>query len=241
MRSDHLLRQLASARAYLDAAAAAPSERAWRALCERRTAPALARLQARLDRWAKGAAPRLADRIDLLLLLLNAPGRTGRAGEGVLGVTRLLKLLFIAGHELGADALTPAPYAFVPYKFGPFCGAVYDDVSVLVHSGLVKRAELDDDGEVHRADAIDEDLPGNGANVLYRLTRKGREFARALEEPAARKRRNILAGLRVVKTELASLPLRDLLRYVYTRYPEYATESEILGRVLGRQTVSPPP
>ncbi|MFO7649803.1 MAG: hypothetical protein R6X13_00480 [bacterium] len=234
MPKDSLDRELTLARAYLDAAATAPSERAWRALCDRRTAPALARLQARLDRWTKGASPRLADRIDLLLLLLNAPGRTGRAGEGVLGVTRLLKLLFVAGHELGADALSPAPYAFVPYKFGPFCGAVYDDVSVLVRAGLIRRVELDDDGEVHRSDDLDEGLPNNGANVLYRLTRKGQEFARALEEPAARKRRNILAGLRVVKTELASMPLRDLLRYVYSRYPEYATESEILKRVLGR-------
>jgi hypothetical protein len=234
MRSDRLLRELASARAWLDAAAAAPSDRAWRALAERRTQPALARLQARLDRWARGAAPRIADRVDLLLLLLNAPGRSGRHAEGVLGVTRLLKLLFLAGHELGADSLAPVPYAFVPYKFGPFCGAVYDDVSVLVRAGLVKRVELDEDGEVHRADDIDEDLPQNGANVLYRLTRKGREFARALEAPARQKNRSLLPGLRVIKTQFGNLPLRDLLRYVYTRYPEYATESEILARVLGR-------
>lgn len=239
MTDGSLDRELALARAWLDTAAAAPSDRAWRALCDRRTAPALARLQARLDRWTRGAAPRLADRIDLLLLLLNAPGQSGRTGEAVLGITRLLKLLFVAQHELDAAALFSRSYAFVPYKFGPFSGAVYDDVSVLIRAGLVKRVELDDDGEVHRSADIDEELPGNGANVLYRLTRKGREFARALEAPAAAKRRNVLPGLRVVKTQFASLPLRELLRYVYTRYPEYATESEILGRILGHRADGP--
>jgi len=31
-----------------------------------------------------------------------------------------------------------------------------------------------------------------------------------------------------------TLPLTQLLRYVYTRYPEYTTASEIVAKVLGK-------
>lgn len=235
-----LKERFALAQSWLEAAANKTTGRAWQTLNERRTEPELARLKKRLEQWRAGRPVRQFQRGDLLLLLLAAPGKSHSAGEGIAGVTRLLKLLFIAQHELGADALTPAPYAFVPYRFGPFCSAVYDDLSVLVRAGLVRRVELDDEGEVQRTDDLDEGLPGNGSNVVYRLTRRGREFARALAGPAEKKCRNLLAGLGIVKARLAPLPLRELLRYVYSRWPEYTVESEILARVLGAPAENEP-
>ena len=42
------------------------------------------------------------------------------------------------------------PYRFQPYRMGPFSAEVYDDLAVLVGAGLVRAAELEEDGTVHR-------------------------------------------------------------------------------------------
>jgi hypothetical protein len=211
-------------------------EQSWIAVRRRLAEPALVELQSRLARFnEQPRSLRLADRKDILLLLLYVKNAAGRLYEGVCGTTRILKLLFIASKELGVDALVRRPYAFVPYRFGPFTAAVYDDLWLLGQAGLVRREELDSDGEpVIRTDAdIDEGFTFNGLATRYRLTRRGRAFAAALLESGAKRKPNLEPGLVIIKAQFGSLPLRDLLRYIYTRYPSYATESRILGRILG--------
>jgi len=216
-------------------------ERAWQRLQQRLREPELGRFLARLNRIEQGRErPRVKDRKDILLLLLYVPGRTGKTGEGILGITRILKLLFIAAQELALETLVPKFYSFQPYKLGPFAARVYDDVEILVRAGLVQRELLDQDGfPVIQDDAtIDEGFRLNGLGTLYRLTAKGRAFCRRLLEsrdksPIANRQSKIIQGFVILKTRFGSLPLRELLRYVYRRYPEYTTESEILERVLG--------
>jgi hypothetical protein len=233
MNEEELVRRLSQLREALTPTAA-QTGRAWRELQYRLQEPARKLLSERLARSATGKV-RLGDRKDLLLLLLYVRGRFGKIGEGIPGTTRILKLLFIAARELNVDALVRTPYRFVPYRFGPFAPDLYSDIEVLVGCGLVKREELDESGEpvIRRDETIDEGLEYNGLTTLYRLTRKGRPFAAALLAAALRRQPNVQAGLEVVKRECGSLSLRELLRYVYSRYPEYATESEILKKVLG--------
>jgi hypothetical protein len=212
-------------------------ERAWVGVRRLLSAPRVGILKQRLERYEAGISRlRLRDRPDLILVLLYSRGRLGKVAEGIRGTTRVLKLLFLATKELGAGDLVRPAYEFVPYRFGPFAAAVYDDMDVLIRAGLVRRAELDEDSEpVIRTDAaVDEGLSGNGVNVVYYLSSRGRRFAEALTASAGRRKPGLVPGLAALKARLGSMVLPELLRYIYTRYPEYTTESEILKQVLAR-------
>ncbi len=212
--------------------------RSWVRVRRLMSRPMQEKLTLRLKRFAAGTGrARISDRKDLVLLLLYVKGRFGHLCEGVLGTTRILKLLFLATKQLPANELVAVPYRFVPYRFGPFTGQVYDDLEMLIQTGLVERTELDQDGTpTTRADAdLDEGFRFNGLATLYRLTEKGEQFARALLADVERRRPGLAEGLAVLKARFGRLPLRDLVRYIYTNYPEFATESEIAEQVLGEE------
>lgn len=65
---------------------------------------------------------KVEDPSDLLLVLLYAPGRTGRLGEPIDGITRLQKLMFLLQNEKSLPRLlTDAKqYMYSPYKMGPY-------------------------------------------------------------------------------------------------------------------------
>ncbi|MGC9111794.1 MAG: hypothetical protein ACP5JB_08065 [candidate division WOR-3 bacterium] len=212
--------------------------------------PALRRLLARLKRFEHQPEKiRLTDRKDLLLLLFYAPGRTGRFAEPLLGMTRITKLLFLALAELNLKKLTRTTYRFQPYKLGPFAPELYDDLEILIQAGLIQAVSLQPDGiPVIRTDARTIQLLNrlnsgitaaerlDAAQLLLELTPRGRRLARALFQIATRRQKNLAAGLKIIKTQFGSLPLTQLLRYVYTRYPEYTTRSEILDRIIKNRT-----
>jgi hypothetical protein len=242
---DELDRVFAAVRQELDRRAAAAQDRCWLELRARLAAPALKRLETRLARFAESSRARLGDRLDLALLLL---GPETEPGMGVFGTTRFMKMLFLAVKELGVDALVPNPYRFQPYKLGPFCAEVYDDLDVLVRARLVAKRNLDSDGEpVIQADmavrravvqlngglAEAERLPALSAH--YRLTGQGRRFASSLLASAERRRHNLARGLAAVRAHYGTMPLSELLGYVYRQYPEYTTESRIIEQVLSRR------
>ncbi|MEO0019097.1 MAG: hypothetical protein ABIK47_00435 [candidate division WOR-3 bacterium] len=210
--------------------------------------PAQKRLILRLKRFEENPkALRLTDRKDLLLLLLYAPGRTQRYAEPLLGMTRITKLLFIALKELNLGKLIRKPYQFAPYKLGPFSPELYDDLEILMQAKLLRCYEIDPAGmPVVKTDAETIKLLTalnsgvktaerlDAGQLLFELTPRGRRFARALFQIASRKKKNLAAGLKIIKAQFGSLPLTQLLRYVYRRYPEYTTKSEIIDRIIGK-------
>jgi uncharacterized protein YwgA len=216
--------------------------------------PALRRLLARLERFERHPEKiRLADRKDLLLLLLYAPGRTGRLAEPLLGMTRITKLLFLALTELNLRKLTRTTYCFQPYKLGPFAPELYDDLEILIQAGLVRAVSVQPDGMPFiRTDAqtvrlltkLNSGITAaerlDAARVLLELTPKGRRLARVLLQQALRRHRTLLSGLKIIKAQFGALPLTRLLSYVYRRYPEYTTRSQIIDRILTPSQPEPP-
>ena len=66
----------------------------------------------------------------------------------------------------------------------------------------------------------------------YRLTENGKDrveklFQKGEYEP-------IVDGIRRIKSEFGKYSLNDLLYYIYTKYDEMATESEIKDKILRR-------
>jgi len=57
------------------------------------------------------------------------------------------------------------------------------------------------------------------------------KYAKALINWADKKDPEIAIKLRVYKTYYAQAPLKKLLEYIYKKYPEYATESEVIKKI----------
>jgi hypothetical protein len=121
---------------------------------------------------------------------------------------RVVKGLFLAQHQDVDETIVPLsfqPYHFYPYAYGPFSSEVYADLDRLHEAGLVER----------------QDVPGK-TYARWRLTPEGQNVAShvlAELEPHA------VARLRAAKRCVVFTAFSSLLRYVYGRFPSYATSS----------------
>ena len=176
----------------------------------------------------------------MLMMLLAAPGARGKEGEPIQGTTRLQKLVFLLEHEANLKPTKGDDFDFTAWKFGPVSKELYDDLEKLENLGLLEsepvsepsKTELDEYGlsfddlmgeeESQSRDSFEE--------KRYRLSEKGLKWVRdrGLHTEAFEK-------IKKVKEKYGALSLQDLLHYIYTKFPEMATASEIRGKVLRRR------
>jgi hypothetical protein len=170
-------------------------------------------------------------RAEFIPMLLYVKGRTARIGEGIRGITRFIKLLFLLDKETDLGKLVKVFYEFVPYKIGPFEPAVYQDLQVLEIAGIVKKQTYTyaipfGDKE------IDEGFNGNNQATIYTLTDEGMKYAKALISWLDKKDQEIALQMRKYKTYYAQASLKKLLEYIYKKYPEFTKESEIIKDII---------
>lgn len=177
-------------------------------------------------------------RRDLELLLI------GLEDGGLNGITRLQKLLFLLQKEGGLERFG-SHFAFIPYKAGPYSPEIYDDLEFLENLGLLE-SEVMAEATPPEAAEIDfltfENLMGEGgvselspdsyAERQFKVTAKGKQRVEAML--ARKEYEPIVDQIRRIKSRFGQYSLNDLLYYVYTKYPEMATESEIKDKVLQR-------
>jgi hypothetical protein len=179
----------------------------------------------------------IEDVSDLVLLLLRANSEQHRST--LAGTTRLQKLLFLLSRDGRYESLEHAGLApaldFRPYKMGPFNPRVYDALETLAtfRPPLVESTSpigAADDLELARfVDDVDLDDVETSSTlpprpVEYRLTPDGQQVAEALSKgspPALR------TAIEEIADEFGAMPLRDLLRRVYTEHADMTTKSEI--------------
>lgn len=175
-----------------------------------------------------------------MMMLLAAPGVRGTEGEPIQGTTRLQKLLFLMEHEAKLKPTKGDDFDFTAWKFGPVSKELYDDLEKLENLGLLEsepvsepsKTELDEYGlsfddlmgeeESQSRDSFEE--------KKYRLSKKGLDWVRAHKLEA-----ETFDRIRKIKEKYGALSLQDLLHYVYTRFPDMTTASEIKGKVLRRR------
>jgi uncharacterized protein YwgA len=165
----------------------------------------------------------------------------GEPSGAVQGITRLQKLLFLAEREAGVKVSEGADFDFTAYKFGPVSKDLYDDLEKLENLGLIEAqsiaepsaAERDEYGLSFEGLMGDEEQEATDAfeERRYSITEKGRDWLKARASALGSE---ALKGIKRVKGKYGSLSLSDLLYYVYSRYPEMTSESEIREKVLGR-------
>jgi uncharacterized protein len=173
----------------------------------------------------------------LLSLLYSNDGSQNHAA--IVGITRLEKLLFLLKHEtkLLSTKKNQDFFNFVPFRMGPWSQDVYDETDFLESLGLLDKKKA---GETNPEDkSHDNELFGsivltnyqkndfsssNESAEKFELTDKGRNIARKIWERLSEDEKKSIAH---IKSRFNKMNLRQFLRYVYNKYPEYTTKSEI--------------
>jgi hypothetical protein len=170
--------------------------------------------------------------LDLMLALLYAPGKTRVVGESIEGITRLQKFLFLLQQGKGPKTLVAQAkeYIYRPFKMGPFSEGVREDLQILQSAGLLRTEKLEylltDDAD-KSLDELDRPVRPNPRRVessRFILTEDGMRAGRDLWAGMPSHERD---GLAEFKKFFNALTLRQLLIFVYEKYPEYAVASEI--------------
>ena len=184
------------------------------------------------------------DRRSLLLLLLGTDPE-GRVADGINGITRIQKFLFILSRETSVREIDET-YSFQAYKAGPYSPSIYDDLEFLENMGLLQGETVGEASE-EEADDVEvlsfEDLIGDSGDQGGRAADAYEERRFTLTKAGRRKVEELLQNpdfapvvdaIRTVKSKYGRYSLSDLMYYVYTKYPEMTTQSEIKEQVLRR-------
>jgi hypothetical protein len=154
---------------------------------------------------------------ELIALLLYVPGQQGRIGEPIVGSTRLMKIVFLLFEEAKVKELKPTTNSFVPFRFGPYDSEVYDAIDALTILGIVEPTKKSDEGS-------DETELKTDDQTCYKLTDKGITRVKNLVEKITPELYKTLSNY---KATYGRKTLTEILQYVYSKYPNYATRSEV--------------
>lgn len=145
-------------------------------------------------------------RSELLLLLLDVD-----ADKEVRGRTRLAKLLFLIQKEI-VEAAKLGPegekfgFTFNADRYGPFSDEIFDEIEFLSDVNLISRS-------------------GEEENESFKITPKGADYVNQRILPKIGQQG--FEEVKRLRRKYGSYDLRELLRYVYAKYPEYAVKSVI--------------
>lgn len=193
------------------------------------------------------ASVEINNRKDILLLLLYSPGISKSCNEPVEGKTRLVKMLFLFKTEVlshfrrNTKITEDNFYDFFPWDFGPFSAQVYDDIAFFMLRGFVESSASEGDGLPESAAEWEKWLQESGTRGTadeideyeeesFSLTVPGVEFTKNLYDILSNTQRQLLSEF---KARLVRAPLRTILKYVYTKYPESAERSKIREEIVG--------
>jgi len=181
---------------------------------------------------------------NILLLMLGTGKDQTDIANGINGITRLQKFLFLLENEDYIEKVDEG-YQFEAYKAGPYSPTIYDDLEFLENLGLIEAETSGVATEEEEADMNftfeelldDEELTDDEIKTpdlydekRFKLTQGGWDKVKSLLE--SKEYCPIVDGIRKIKSKFGNYSLDDLLYYVYTKYPDMTTESEIKDQVL---------
>lgn len=142
-----------------------------------------------------------------VLVFLYA-GTKGKENPAINGILMLTKQFFVFVKEIRKEL--DDEFKFIPYDYGPYSFILVKIIEFLNKSGYVNVVTMGD-----RQD--------------FFITEKGSEKANEIYEKIDDETKRKLESLRREATQLG---YSGVLRYVYSRYPEYTTASKIKEKVL---------
>lgn len=180
---------------------------------------------------------------DYLLLLLYINGK-----EPIKGSVRLTKMMFLFNEQivpvLKRNGLESEKLPeFIAYNYGPFSKDLYEQVDLFTGIGFMQVRDLNENEEMSGVDNIvekefvdecyedDEETKSENSYREYCITDIGSGFVES--ELLGKLTSSQLGLLRQYKKKITKMTMKQLLHYVYTRYPQYAEKSLIKDEVLG--------
>ena len=178
---------------------------------------------------------------DYLLLLLYLDNKSP-----ILGAIRLEKMMFLFNNEI-APRLKETGWdsdklpEFIAYNFGPFSKDVYEQVELFKGIGFLRVTNLMAKEELIEADDWEEgpfskelDYAGFQLNdekryYKYQMLDLGADYVSKKICPELTAEQ--LAMLLQFKKKITSLSPKQILRYVYTKYPDFTSNSLIKNEV----------
>ena len=184
--------------------------------------------------------------VDIIMLLLYSPGYTGKFREPIEGRTKLTKMLFILEKEILKDFIDDKIeynddlFFFAAWNFGPMSFKAFKDVDFLKNIDFVTTS-YQNNADVLTYEEISEfndyaekeldTKPLEYTLEHFEISDKGVQFLQQKNkyEALSDNQKEILAAF---KSRYNKAKLRDILRYVYTKYPEFTEKSVIKDKVL---------
>lgn len=178
---------------------------------------------------------------DYLLILLYLNNK-----EPIRGAVRLTKMMFLFKEQIvpalkqkGLDSENLPE--FIAYNFGPFSKDLYDQIELFSGINFIKVKDLNELNEVSRIDNIvekefideyyeDDELRSENKFLEYSITDIGIGFVE--KELLPDLNADQLDLMCLFKRKITEMPVKQLLYYVYTRYPKLTENSIIKDEVL---------
>jgi len=157
---------------------------------------------------------------DAIILLLGTSIKGLPWNPEIKGITRLEKLMFLIDKETKAINWLKDDFEFEAAPFGPFSSRLYQTVDMLLSAELIKERRTI---SVNNLDSWEEEnligIENNSCTTRnFILTKKGKEYYNSLVNDMDK---NTLEKISSFKNTFAFLPIRLLVRYIYSTYPEY--------------------
>lgn len=182
---------------------------------------------------------------DYLLLFLYLNGK-----EPIKSAVRLTKMMFLFEKEVvpilrkkGATIDDSDLPDFRPYDYGPFSKDVYEQVELFQSIEFIRvrdlkvkeeMSEVDDWEEpafLNEMESQDYENCRDGKFMQYELLPQGELYVnQKIKDHVGLECMEILSKF---KTKIIRTPIKAILRYVYTTYPEMTEKSLIKKQVLG--------
>ena len=180
---------------------------------------------------------------DFLLLLLYAYNKTPIRGK-----TRLQKAAFLFEKEvLKKYKLNKVKvgFEFVPYDYGPFSKKLMDFVELFINLKLIEirneqTDEENEDEEIFTNDLLQVDDTEWLDNIedlittnepIYKITKAGELYIekRKIWRSLTIEQKKAIENLKKFCVET---PLKIILKYIYTKYPDWAKNSKVKEKIL---------
>lgn len=184
--------------------------------------------------------------VDIIMLLLYSPGYTENYNEPISGRTKITKILFLFEKELAKkfklDKITGEEdiFNFKAWNYGPMSSTIFKDIDFLKNIGFIKTTDnissnltIEEVQEYnYYSEKYNDDTDAEFQTETYQLSDKGLNFIKD-KQKYDKLSNNQKLCLKEFKKQFNKAPLRDILKYVYTTYPDYTEKSLIKDKVLG--------
>ncbi|WP_308149414.1 hypothetical protein [Spiroplasma sp. AdecLV25b] len=176
---------------------------------------------------------------DYLLLLLYLDNK-----KPIKSLTRLVKMMFLFNkevvHNIKDNVKLNLLPEFIVYNFGPFSRDVYEQVELfrslkfieVASNSRVEEMGAFDNFELAASCDDDKEFEVDPLYIMYeyRIAQNGINY---VEQKILPLESNVIDLLTRFKQKITTLTIKQILYYVYNKYPNYINKSLIKDEVLG--------